>query len=195
MSNRRISFSIRRLIIPALVLIGAWLGINAILDHQPSTDTIAALVRASGDSAPPAPDFVLTTIDGDKFRLADHRGRVVVLNFWATWCAPCRYEIPDFIRLQDEFGMTDVVFAGVSTERRNRAGVVHFANEMGINYPIMVDDGAADNAYGPIMSMPTTYLIDRDGNIRAYIPGMISRQMLEPALDIMVAQSAEVSFE
>src|SRR5690625_6969692 len=127
MSNRRISFSIRRLLIPALVLIGAWLGINAILDHQPSTDTIAALVRASGDAAPPAPDFVLTTIDGDKFRLADHRGQVVVVNFWATWCATCHYEIPDFIRLQDESGMTHVFFAGVTTERRNRGDAVHLA--------------------------------------------------------------------
>lgn len=195
MPHRRSSLSIRRLVITTLVLIGAWLGINAILDQQPSTDTIAALVRSSGDSAPAAPDFVLTTIDGEEFRLADHRGRVVVLNFWATWCAPCRYEIPDFIRLQDEFGAGDVVFAGVSTERRNRAGVAHFATEMGINYPIMIDDGAADRAYGPILTMPTTYLIDRDGFIRAHIPGMISRQMLEPALDLMVAQSAEGSFE
>ena len=172
----------------ALVLLAGWAGLNAVLAYQPSTDTLAELVGASGETAPPAPDFALETIAGETFRLSEQRGRVVVLNFWATWCAPCRYEIPDFVALQEEFGTDDVVFVGVSTERRNRQGVAHFAEEMEITYPIGVDDGSADRAYGPILALPTTFLIDRAGRVRAHVPGMVAREMLEPALRALLLE-------
>ena len=166
----------------ALVLLAGWAGLNAVLAYQPSTDTLARLVGTSDESAPPAPDFALETIGGETFRLSEQEGRVVVLNFWATWCVPCRYEIPDFIALQEKFGTDDVVFVGVSPEQGNRQGVAYFAEEMGITYPIIVDDGSAERAYGPILSLPTTFLIDRAGRVRAHVPGMVAREMLEPAL-------------
>ena len=185
MTARRI---LRPLLVAAAVLLAAWTGLNAVLDHQPAPNSLAGHVRASAGAAPAAPELVLETIGGETFRLSDQRGKVVVLNFWATWCAPCRYEIPDFIALQDDFGTDDVVFVGVSVEQGNPRGVAQFAEELGIPYPIAVDDGSAKAAYGPILSLPTTFLIDRAGAVRGHVPGLVPRALLEPALDVLVAE-------
>ena len=155
----------------------------------PPSPTAEAAYHAPGGT--PAPDFALRTLSGDTFRLSDQRGRVVVLNFWATWCPPCRVEIPDFIALQDAFGTDDVVFVGVSLDEGGRERVARFADQMGINYPIAIDDGSADAAYGPISSLPATFLIDRAGEVRSYVPGMATREMLEPVLAALVAEPAE----
>lgn len=134
------------------------------------------------DNKVPAPDFALETLDGKTFRLSEQVGNVVVLNFWATWCPPCRAEIPDFIKLQKELGDRGLVIAGVSLDDEGWDVVRPYAKDMGINYPIMVDDGVADDAYGPIAALPTTFLIDREGMVRHYAPGMLTEEMLRPVL-------------
>ncbi len=134
------------------------------------------------DNKVPAPDFALPTSDGKTFRLSDQVGKVVVLNFWATWCPPCRAEIPDFIKLQNELGERGLVIAGVSLDEEGWEVVRPFAEEFQFNYPVMVDDGAADDAYGPIAALPTTFLIDREGMVRHYAPGMLTEEMLRPVL-------------
>ena len=131
----------------------------------------------------PAPEFTLQTLAGEPFRLADTRGRVVVLNFWATWCGPCRFEIPDFVEMQDEFGRENVVFVGVSLDDEASPEEVRaFTEELEVNYPVMLDDGSAHAEYGPITSLPTTFVIDREGRIQAYIPGMVTRELLRPLI-------------
>ena len=134
------------------------------------------------DSKVPAPDFVLETLDGKTFRLSEQTGNVVDLNFWATWCPPCRAEIPDFIKLQKELGDRGLVIAGISLDEEGWEVVRPFAKELRINYPIMVDDGAAHDAYGPIGSLPSTFLIDREGTVRYYVPGMLTEEVLRPVL-------------
>lgn len=135
----------------------------------------------------PAPDFALETLGGETFRLSEQKGRVVVVNFWATWCPPCREEIPDFIELQEKFGTEDVVFVGVSLDDAGPNRVRAFAEDFGVNYPIVIDDGSASAAYGPIASLPTTFLIGRDGTVQGYAPGMVTREMIEPPIANLVA--------
>ena len=134
------------------------------------------------DDPIPAPDFEIATRSGEPFRLSDHRGEVVVLNLWATWCPPCRHEIPDFIALQEELGDQGLTVVGVALDEGGWDAVGPFADEMGINYPVAVDDGTVDGLYGPTATFPTTFIIDREGNVAHYVPGMILRDDLEPLL-------------
>lgn len=133
-----------------------------------------------------APDFALRTLDGVEIRLSELRGRVVVLNFWATWCSPCRREIPEFVALQNHFGTEDVLFLGISLDDEGPEVVRAFAEEMGVNYPILIDDGSANAAYGPIAALPVTFFVGRDGTVHGYAPGMVTRTSLQPILEALV---------
>ncbi|WP_095508732.1 TlpA disulfide reductase family protein [Rubrivirga marina] len=150
---------------------------------------VAAAAMTPAPSTPPppvasapAPDFALATASGATFRLSEHRGEVVVLNLWATWCPPCRHEIPDFVELYDEYRDDGLTVVGVSLDEDGWDAVRPFAEEMGVTYPVAVDDGTVDGLYGPTVSLPTTFVIDREGNVAHYVPGMILRDDLEPLL-------------
>lgn len=133
-----------------------------------------------------APDFTRTTMTGDTFRLAEQRGMIVVLNFWATWCGPCREEIPDFIKLQKEF-RGDVLFVGISLDEGGFETVRPYAERMGINYPIVMDNGTLSRKFGGVPALPTTFVVGRDGVIKGYAPGMLTEDMLRPELEQLIA--------
>jgi thiol-disulfide isomerase/thioredoxin len=124
---------------------------------------------------------VLRTPDGDRLPLASLRGEVVVVNFWASWCAPCREEIPEFISFQDKFRDKGLVFIGIAVDQKERAAA--FSKEMGINYPVLVGDmkamqiaGAAGNIQG---ALPFTVVIDRNGKMVGSKLGRLSESKLE----------------
>ncbi len=106
-----------------------------------------------------APDFSLTNIDGQKMNLSDFKGKAVILNFFASWCPPCRGEIPDFVELQKIYADKGFTFIGVSLVNSRESK--DFALKMNINYPVLVDDGKVSNLYGPVRSIPTTFVIDK----------------------------------
>lgn len=133
-----------------------------------------------------APDFTRPMMDGGTFRLSDYRGEVVVLNFWATWCSPCRQEIPDFVKMQRELGDDGVQFVGVALDREGFEAVRPFAEEMGINYPIVMDDGRLARQYGGVPTVPTTFVIGPDGVVEGYAPGMITEALLRPELEKLI---------
>jgi peroxiredoxin len=133
-----------------------------------------------------APDFVLPTMSGEPFHLAGHRGQVLVLNFWATWCAPCRIEIPEFIEIQDELGDEGVQFLGISMDEEGFEVVRPFAEEMEINYPLVIDVGEIAEMYGGIYALPTTIIVDREGYIRHKVPGMLTRSSLLPIIEALL---------
>ena len=113
-----------------------------------------------------APDFTLKNIEGDEVRLSDYKGKIVFINFWATWCGPCRHEVPAFVELQEEYGNDNLVILGISVDRGDLSVVPKFADEYNINYEILYSGPEVEATYGPISSIPTTYVVDRDGYIR-----------------------------
>lgn len=130
-----------------------------------------------------APDFTLESLDGDSFTLSEHRGEVIVLNFWATWCPPCRAEIPGFIDLQEEMRDRGIRFVGVSLDEDGFASVRPYAMDRGINYTLVADRGRVAGLYGGIGTVPTTFIIDREGNVRYRHTGLLLKGALKSALD------------
>lgn len=110
-----------------------------------------------------APDFSLSDINGNAVSLSDFNGKVVIIDFFASWCPPCRQEIPDFIELEKAYGDKGFAMIGIALVSADEAK--DFAGKMGINYPVLVDDGNASGVYGPIRSIPTTFVIDKSGKI------------------------------
>ena len=136
-----------------------------------------------------APDFALPTLEADSLRLSDLKGRIVVLNFWATWCAPCRQEMPELMELQEEFEDRGLSVLGVSMDTRSlfdpdgpKALVSLFAERLAINYPVVMGSPAVAEAYGGVYALPTTFVIDQDGQIAERYIGMVNRDILETAL-------------
>jgi|Deesub1362B_J571_1020462.scaffolds.fasta_scaffold01781_7 peroxiredoxin len=121
--------------------------------------------KVSDDRYPLAPDFELKDLEGKTVRLSDYRGKMVILNFWATWCPPCRMEIPSFIRLYDEFKDKGLVIIGVSLDREGKEVVQKFAANYKINYPVVMGDMNVVAAYGGISAIPTTFIINKNGRV------------------------------
>lgn len=117
------------------------------------------------------PDFELEDLSGAIIRLSDYPGNIIVLNLWATWCPPCRDEVPALIRLQEEYADHGVQVIGVSLDENGaRRKVTDFTQSFGVNYPTPVDDGRVREKYGPLSVIPTTYILDAQRNIRFYAP-------------------------
>ena len=121
--------------------------------------------HGSGAKAPPfAPDFTLTQVDGRPLQLSSYRGKVVLLDFWATWCDPCRDEIPHFVELQQKYGNQGLQIIGVSMDD-SIDPVRPFAEKLGINYPIVMGSAKIGELYGGILGLPIAFMIGRDGRI------------------------------
>ena len=122
-----------------------------------------------------APDFKLATIDGEEFYLSDYAGKVIMLNFWGTWCPPCRKEIPDLVNLQTKYNKDGLEIVGITLNSGSAKDIKKFADGKDMNYTLLTDLGndetiSVTNLYGqtigqPISSIPTTLIIDRDGYI------------------------------
>jgi thiol-disulfide isomerase/thioredoxin len=113
----------------------------------------------------PAPDWELASVDRKTVKFSDFRGKVVILDFWATWCAPCRVEIPHFIELQKQYGDRGLAVIGVSLDEQGPELVKKFVKQFGVNYPIVMGNQKVVEAYGGIVAVPTTFVIDRQGRI------------------------------
>ena len=122
-----------------------------------------------------ATDFEVELLSGETFRLSQQRGRVVLMNIWATWCAPCREETPDLVDLYGKYKDDGFVVLGVSVDEQGESVVRPFMEEYDVTYPMYIDtDGAVMNKYGPTMGIPTTYIIGRKGNLRYFAVGALT---------------------
>lgn len=139
------------------------------------------------DRGAPAPSVVAETMNGDRFRLQDYRGDVVVVNVWATWCPPCRVEMPGFVDLQEEFRDDGVRFVGIALDQSGAEAVRPFAEEKNINFPQILDPALAARHF-PGDVVPRTYLIDKRGRIRYEHSGVILKWALDDALETLVAE-------
>ena len=113
----------------------------------------------------PAPFWKLKDLDGKTVTSDDFKGKVVVLDFWATWCPPCKAEIPGYVAMQKKYGPEGLVFVGISVDEDGPEVVRSFVKAHGINYPIVMFNEDVVNAFAPIEGYPTTFIIDREGNI------------------------------
>ena len=131
--------------------------------------SIAALLAADPSPAakprPAAPDWQLRDVNGKPVNLAEFKGRLVVLNFWATWCLPCRQEIPGFVALQRKYQDKGLVIIGVSLDQRGPGVVKPFIGRFGVNYPVVMGNEQIVSDYGGVEAIPTTFIIDRQGKV------------------------------
>jgi peroxiredoxin len=125
----------------------------------------AGAAGAKVSTQAPAPDFTLRQVDGPNLRLGEQRGRVVMVNFWATWCGPCRIEMPHLARLYDKYRGSGFVLLGVNIDDDPNAAKA-LAGKLGIKFPVLLDTDKRVVAAYDLNAMPATVLIDRDGRVR-----------------------------
>jgi peroxiredoxin len=129
-----------------------------------------------------APDFSLEGLDGKTMRLSDLRGKAVLLNFWATWCGPCKIEMPWFVDLQKQYGAQGLQIVGVAMDDASKEDIGKFAKDMGVNYPILIGKESVGDQYGGVPALPETFLISRDGKIVDKIIGLRGKADIEEAI-------------
>ncbi len=158
---------------------GGCLALMPLLEHGNEVQQVANSAPATME---PAPDWSLKDLDGKMVKLADFKGKVVILNFWATWCPPCRAEIPDFVSLQKEYATKGLAIVGVSLDQNGPNVVKSFVKKFGINYPVVMGSAEAAAAYGGIEVVPTTFVIDRAGQVVYVQQGGVDRATFEKAI-------------
>ena len=131
--------------------------------RKPFTSPNGATITSA--SPTPSPAWELKGVDAKPVKFSDFAGKVVILDFWATWCGPCRMEIPGFIELQKQYADKGLVVVGVSLDQDGASVVKSFMDKTGINYPVVLGDETIVNAFGGVEGIPTTFIIDRNGQI------------------------------
>ena len=134
----------------------------------------------------PAPDFALTDLAGNKLSLVDYRGKVVLLDFWATWCAPCKEEIPHFIEMQNHYASQGFQVVGISMDDDEKP-VREFQQQFKMNYPVALGTTQLADQYGGAFGLPITFVIDREGRIVSRHIGQTSSAVFEAEVQRLLA--------
>jgi cytochrome c biogenesis protein CcmG/thiol:disulfide interchange protein DsbE len=168
--------------------------------HQTSAILLAAAILAAAPSSLPAqstqkkttqpatrsaPDFTRPSLDGKTIRLSDHRGKLVLLNFWATWCGPCIAEIPRFSAWQTKYGPQGLQIIGVSMDD-DPAPVQKFMRKQQLTYPIVMGDEHLGELYGGVLGLPISYLISPEGKIIAHYQGETDLNQMEARIKTLL---------
>lgn len=141
-----------------------------------------------------APDFELKDVNtGKTVKLSDYRGKAVLVNFWATWCSPCKVEIPWFVDLQKQYGADGLVILGVAMDDASQQDIAKFAQDMGVNYPILLGTQQVGDSYGGVQGLPTTIYVGRDGKIIDRVEGLRSHRDVESNIKAALAQGRPVA--
>lgn len=140
----------------------------------------SALFTTTAHAATPMPRFVLSSVtDGKAIDSNTYKGKALLINFWATWCPPCRKEIPSLIELQEKHGAKGFSVIGISTDQGGSSLVAKFAQKMQINYPVVISDNDTPRNFGNILGIPTSFLVDKEGNVRKRYDGYVDHETLE----------------
>ncbi|HLW55576.1 MAG TPA: TlpA disulfide reductase family protein [Candidatus Angelobacter sp.] len=137
-----------------------------------------------------APDFELNLLEekGKTLRLSSLRGKAVIVNFWATWCEPCKVEMPWLIDLQKKYGPQGLQILGVAMDDTDEKTISEFAHKMGVNYPVLMGTEKVADLYGGIDGMPTLFFVDRSGKVVDYELGLRSLSIIEDNIKKSLAQ-------
>jgi cytochrome c biogenesis protein CcmG/thiol:disulfide interchange protein DsbE len=192
-------------VVLAILAIFAWAGWANWENRQQAAARLAAAVPkgelvpdANGAaqyesplSGKPAPAFSLEDLSGKKVSLADYKGKAVLVNFWATWCGPCKIETPWLIELRNKYASQGFEILGISTEgddlkpsdkaawAKDKAAIAKFVDQEKVPYPILINGDSLANAYGGLDSMPTSFFIDRKGTVVAAVEGINAESDIE----------------
>ena len=134
-----------------------------------------------------AVDFKLTDSNGKEAKLSDYKDKVVLLNFWATWCGPCEVEIPWFKEFEQTYKDRGFAVLGVSADEEGWPAVRPFMKALSMNYRIVLDDGKMPSPYKDIEALPTSYLIDRQGRVAVQHTGLVSKDTYKQGLEKLLA--------
>jgi cytochrome c biogenesis protein CcmG, thiol:disulfide interchange protein DsbE len=146
----------------------------------------ASAALGFGGSNEPAPPFALRSLDGDTISLEELRGQVVLVNFWASWCPPCRIEMPGFERIYRERAREGFTIVGIATDVFAEQRIRAFIAEHDITYPILLADPRVIRDYGGINALPESFLLDRQGRIRHRVIGFFAEPALRAAVNRML---------
>jgi thiol-disulfide isomerase/thioredoxin len=171
----------------AAVLVAMW---PACATHPDDPDATAGPV--DGDLEYADLDFTLKNLQGEDVSLADYLGRPIIINFWATWCAPCKHEIPTFISLVEKYREDGFVVVGISTDDAIE-DLEPFVREFGINYPVLLGLGRDDvlDAYAAGYFVPTSWFIRRDGSVALKWPGTQTPEWFEEQVAALLAEPTD----
>jgi peroxiredoxin len=181
---------IRTVIVLGLIAAGVGLYFRT---HNSSTELSSSPIAVTPPDAwvgRTAPDFSLRSLDDKLVRLSNFRGRVTLVNFWATWCAPCRVEMPSLVNLRAKYRDRGFDVIGVSVDDGDRSKVEAFVKEVNADYPILLKDGSVSDAYGGTRFLPQSFMVDRDGKVLAHIVGMRSKDELDAEIKKALSTAA-----
>jgi peroxiredoxin len=170
---------VKRNVLASVMVVVVTLGMIAFGKYLDRSRHHSSAKLAGDVHGTPAPDFDLATVDGRKVKLSELRGKAVLLNFWATWCPPCKVEMPWFVELQNQYGKDGLVVLGVAMDDSAPAKIAEFTHEMGVNYPVLLGTDQVSDDYGNVQYLPTTFYIDRNGMIVDKMAGLLSRKDIE----------------
>jgi thiol-disulfide isomerase/thioredoxin len=156
----------------------ALLAIICLYGCAPAHDSVRAAVKTE-TTRKPAPDFSLKDADGKVVKLSDYKGKVVLLNFWATWCGPCKIEIPWFIEFEQNHRDKGFAVLGVAMDEEGWAVVKPYVTDHKVNYRMVIGDDMTAQMYGGVDSLPTSFLIDREGRTAAVHVGLVSKKVYQ----------------
>ncbi len=172
------SRSPRHLLMALTVLLG--LGIFA--GGCNSTGSVKAAVKPEKDRNQ-APDFSLKDADGRTVKLSDYRGKIVLLNFWATWCGPCKIEIPWFVDFEQRYKDRGFAVIGISMDEEGWEIVKPYIESKKVNYRVVIGTDEVADLYGGVSSLPTSFLLDRNGKIAGVHVGLVSKSVYQNEID------------
>lgn len=170
-----------------VVVITALLTFGRLHSMHTASASQAGAVKEGDFLGKPAPDFTLKTLDGKDLKLSDLRGKAVLLNFWATWCTPCKAEMPWFVDFQKQYAGQGLQVVGVAMDDASKEEIGKFAHDMGVNYPVVLGRESVAEQYGGVQFLPTTFYIDRNGNIDNRVFGIVDRQEAEASVKKILA--------
>ena len=184
----------KKMLIPALCLLMLAASGGCTKDAKPGATAKSDGRAAAAETTPAAatskqaPDFELKTLDGGSVHLADLRGRVVVVDFWATWCGPCRLVMPSLQKLHDTYGAQDLTVIALSVDQKGPSVVEPYIADKGYTFDVAMADQKTRMAYGGISSIPTTFVIRPDGSVQATLVGAHRYEDYEQA--VLAARAA-----
>jgi thiol-disulfide isomerase/thioredoxin len=172
-------YFVKRNALVFVVLVVAIIGMLAAGKYLDRTRKHGPIKMVGNVKGVQAPDFDLATLDGRRVKLSEFRGKAVLLNFWATWCPPCKIEMPWFVDLQKQYGKDGLVVLGVAMDDTAAPKIAEFAHDMGVNYQVLLGTDQVSDDYGDVQYLPTTFYVDRNGIIVDKAAGLFSREEIE----------------